>query len=600
MSETAQSNRMAKVRSLLLERLTKIWPEVGLALLATVVCFFRLARQGLWPDEVRYAEIAREMLVRQDLLVPHLNYVIYPEKPPLVYWMTALSFRLLGVNELAARLPSALFALLGVLAVYVFCRVVFDRAHALLACAILITCPLYAVMAQVLTMDMAFASLVSIAFFSTFLALDGSPGYLWLLYGAIALGILTKGLAALALPAATALTFLWWRGSLGEGLRRLAPWWGLPAVALATGWWFVLMESRAPGFARFYFFDEHVRRFFDSTYSHSGPLYYYVPVLFLGMAPWSVVPLLTRPPLRSSDARVFCLIAAAVVFTLFSLARAKLIPYVLPAVPPLAIVFADLLICALNRYRHAHGWEPKFEAPAEQTGRFAGAQYDTSTYLKRMSFLGLLLCGVGGLAMVIVAASATGATSLHRVYLRAISPGLAAVGLILFCGGLVMRALFARGLPEWGVTSTVLCVAAALLAATFVRSELHPLRSFAALSKKIAAMAPKAKIVCYGRYVQDLPFYTRRRVILVGHPTELRFGAERAKDASSYLFSSDTDLVKLWNENHAVVLVIDQPEIERLQPLLGPYRVIAEMRGKLAITRQDHSLTQSVESATSR
>ncbi len=88
--------------------------------LSLAVCMFHLGSFGLWePDEARYAEIAREMLQSGNLLVPHLNYVAYVEKPPLLYWLTTLSFWIFGVSEFAARLPVALSAIAGILATYV-------------------------------------------------------------------------------------------------------------------------------------------------------------------------------------------------------------------------------------------------------------------------------------------------------------------------------------------------------------------------------------------------------------------------------------------------------------------------------------------------
>ena len=85
------------------------------AALAALIFFFNLWRYGLWePDEARYAEIAREMVSGGSHVVPHLNYVIYVEKPPLLYWLTSFSFAIFGINEFAARLFVALFGVLGV------------------------------------------------------------------------------------------------------------------------------------------------------------------------------------------------------------------------------------------------------------------------------------------------------------------------------------------------------------------------------------------------------------------------------------------------------------------------------------------------------
>src|SRR5690349_8817732 len=86
----------------------------AVGLLAIAVFFFHLGSYGLWePDEARYAEIAREMLATGNFVVPHLNYVAYIEKPPLLYWTTALAFYLFGINQFAARIVPALSALFG-------------------------------------------------------------------------------------------------------------------------------------------------------------------------------------------------------------------------------------------------------------------------------------------------------------------------------------------------------------------------------------------------------------------------------------------------------------------------------------------------------
>ncbi len=142
----------------------------ALLALASAVFFFHLGRYGLWePDEARYAEIAREMLAARNFIVPHLNYVAYVEKPPLLYWLGAMWMALFGVNEFAARLTPALAALAGVMMTWLFVRRTMGRERALLAGAILTTSTLYAVMAQVLTTDMLLAAAVTMALFALYL-----------------------------------------------------------------------------------------------------------------------------------------------------------------------------------------------------------------------------------------------------------------------------------------------------------------------------------------------------------------------------------------------------------------------------------------------
>jgi hypothetical protein len=127
------------------------------------------------PDEARYAEIAREMLVRRDWITPHLNFVKYFEKPPLVYWATAAAFTAFGVNELSARLPSLLSGI-GTIALTVWLAArMYGAPTALLALPILALGPLFGFMAQTLTLDMSLTLLMTLAMVGVWCAFDSSP-----------------------------------------------------------------------------------------------------------------------------------------------------------------------------------------------------------------------------------------------------------------------------------------------------------------------------------------------------------------------------------------------------------------------------------------
>jgi len=315
--------------------------------LALAVCMFHLGSFGLWePDEARYAEIAREMLQSGNLLVPHLNYVAYVEKPPLLYWLTTLSFRIFGVSEFAARLPVALSAIAGILATYFFALRAFGRRHALLAAAVLTTTPLYALMAQVLTTDMTLTALITIATFSLYLHWLEGGRWCWLAYVAMGLAVMTKGPVGAALPILSILIWLALKRELAGAIAKFRAVPGIILMILIAAPWFIAMTIREPGFANFYFVGEHIRRVFETDYSHSEAFYFYLPVLAIGLLPWSLlVPFLTwRAAAARNPARSFCLVAASVTVVAFSCASAKLIPYVLPAVPPLAVLIADGLV----------------------------------------------------------------------------------------------------------------------------------------------------------------------------------------------------------------------------------------------------------------
>ncbi len=537
--------------------------------LAVAVFFYHLGTYGLWePDEARYAEIAREMLATRSFLLPHLNYVPYVEKPPLLYWLTALSFRIFGLSELAARLPCAVSALTGVAATWFFTLRTTRAKKANLAAAVLVTTPLYAVMAQVLTTDMLLTAAVTSAFFALFLQWH-EGGQWWIVSSAaMALGTLAKGPVAIVLPVLSLSAFILWErpgatGGLVSALERsrLIPG-ALLAVVLAAPW-FVWMSMRVPGFFSFYFVGEHLRRFLDTSYSHGGPFYYYAPVVLGGFLPWSaILPLLNwRGVLRNPACR-FSLCAVLVTVGFYSLASSKLIPYVLPAFPPLAVLTGSALSVSLKREPAAG------KAPAAGT-------------VPRLLASGPIVGLLGAIAIGV----AHFAPQFRGPYVQAVRPALYGVGAIGVTGGLVVTALLWYGRRSAAVAALVVTLAVALAAGSWGRIEAEPLRSYAALCKTVARKAPDAQLICYPRYVESLPFYCQRRVILVGAPTELSFGSTHSADARNYFFRGEAALLKLWERPGPKVLVVDSWALRRLDGKLGSYDVIASEWTKRAIVK---------------
>ncbi len=531
---------------------------------AAAVFFFHLGSYGLWePDEARYAEIAREMLASRNFIVPHLNYVAYVEKPPLLYWLGAFWMALFGVNEFAARLTPALAALAGVLMTWLFARRTMGRGRALLAGAILTTSTLYAVMAQVLTTDMLLAAAVTVALFALYLHWSEGRRWCWLGYAAIAMGLLVKGPVAAAIPILTLAIFLWWQGELRGAIGRFHALSGGAMVLLIAAPWFIAIALREPGFVDFYFIGEHLRRFFESSYSHGEPSYYYLPVLAAGMMPWTLMaPFIAWRSLARTPAGRFCIVAATVVIVLFSAASAKLIPYILPASAPIAILLADGIFS-----RAFPACAPPDAAPPGVRLRFAA--------------VGVIL-SLMGVAMLVAAMTAPLFSSPYVVATR---PALYALGLIGAGGGALVAEVFRHWRLDAGLAAMVLVAAIALGAGSYVRLEAEPLRSYASLARTVQARAPDATLICYPRYVQALPFYTHRRVILVGAPTELAFGQTHAADGSRYFFRSQDDVLRLWNMPGPVVLVIDERELDKMRERLGEFTVIGSEWHKRAILK---------------
>jgi 4-amino-4-deoxy-L-arabinose transferase-like glycosyltransferase len=539
-----------------------IFAIIAPSALAAVVFFFNLWSYGLWePDEARYAEIAREMVQDGSFLIPHLNYVIYVEKPPLLYWLTALSFSVFGINEFAARFFVATFGVVGVAATAWFAGRFFGKRHALLAGGILATVPLYAVMAQVLTTDTVLAVFVTVANFALFTHWREGGRWCWLAYLAIALGVLTKGPVAIILPALAMFAFLLWQREWRDSLGRFHVVGGGVVIAAVSGPWFIAMIALVPGYFDFYFVGEHLRRAFEESYSHREPFYFYIPVLAAGLLPWSMlVPFLTWRRLTENPARRFCLMAAVTTVVAFSCASAKLIPYILPAVPPLAILIADGVIsCA---------WPPAL--PASVVPR-----PDSRILSESGPLLGLL----GAIALA-VGIFAPAFRSPYPMYVR---PALYAAGGSLVIGGAIVTIMFLSRRTSFGLAALLVTMASTMMIATWARIEAEPLRSYANLAREIASHAPDATVICYHRYVQALPFYTRRRIVLVGARTELGFGSRRAHDAPKYFLKTDEDLVHLWRSPGEKVLVLDEADLARLKDQLGGFSVIGSEFHKRAI-----------------
>jgi 4-amino-4-deoxy-L-arabinose transferase-like glycosyltransferase len=331
---------------------------MGLIMLAGLVLFFlRLGVPGLMdPDEGRYAEIAREMLLFKDWLIPHLNLLPYLEKPPLVYWLTSVSFATFGLNEWAARLPSALAALAGVYLAFGLGRVLWGERQGFWGAMVLATCGGYIILARLLTLDMVFTFFLNLSIALGYLALSRERRYLWpWAYLALALAVLVKGPVALVLAGLIWGTAAFLRGK--EAVYALIPpvsWALLAVVALP---WFIYVAWQFPEFPHFFLWEQHVTRYLSGVSFHAKPWWYFGPVLLGLLLPWSgLVPwaLARRTSIDPGD-RLFLMIWVGVILVFFSISRGKLPTYILPALLPLALLVGEGLARLQSRDRGLRG-----------------------------------------------------------------------------------------------------------------------------------------------------------------------------------------------------------------------------------------------------
>ncbi len=337
------------------------------------LCYFHnLGAIGLvGPDEPRYAWIAREMHESGDWVTPRLYGKPWFEKPPLLYWGAALSFKLFGVSDAAARFPSAFAALLATLAMAWIAWRIYGAWTARWLLLLLPTTVGMVGFSHAAATDMPFAATLTIAlvFATIILGLtrnQDSPHvqrlpWLALIFFGFFLGLATlaKGPAAIVLSGGGVL--LWavitrrWR----DAFRCLHPV-AIASFCLTALPWYIICSRRNPDFFRIFIIEHNFKRYLTPEFQHIQPFWFYVPVLLIAFAPWTLALLWSAlfgalrawPQRRPSDATLLALCWVGFCLLFFSISKSKLPGYILPAVPPIGL----LLSRAYVRLVPQEGW----------------------------------------------------------------------------------------------------------------------------------------------------------------------------------------------------------------------------------------------------
>jgi 4-amino-4-deoxy-L-arabinose transferase-like glycosyltransferase len=321
-------------------------PVRSAALLLALTAALLLLRLGdvplIGPDEPRYARVAVEMRRSGDLVTPTLQGRPWLEKPPLYYWLAGVAFSLFGETEAAARLPSVAACLLLVASTAAVGARLHGGAAGLHAGFILGTSVLPFAYGRAASMDMLLASALTAGFGLLALHLVGAGGALLAPAAAACFGLATlaKGPLGLLLPAMVVAVYVLvtreWRL-----LRSLVTPAALASfLVVAAPWYLLVYRAQGQAFVDVFLLDHNLQRFTSTIHHHPGPLYYYVPVLLPGLFPWSglALPALGALEPRRSRGDLFLLLWLGVPFAFFSAAGSKLPGYILPCLPPLALL----------------------------------------------------------------------------------------------------------------------------------------------------------------------------------------------------------------------------------------------------------------------
>jgi len=330
--------------------------ELALLLFCVWILFLDLGGAALIePDEGRNAEIAREILLLKDGVTPHYDLIPRLDKPIFFFGLVALSYKLFGISEWAARLPSVLAALACLCITYRLAGSLFGRRAGLWSALILLSSIEFFALSRAVIMDMTLTFCITLALWSFCLGQRGvesgaGRSQFLLMYVAMGMSTLLKGPIGFLLPAAVIGVYLLLtkRWTL---LRHMQIPLGIALLILTLAPWYLAAESRNPGYLRYFLWEENVRRFTSTQFNRNGPWYYFIGVLAGGLFPWTallpttIAGLWKRPP---KDERLLLVLWIALPLLFFSLSSSKLPHYILPIYPPLAIILAAVIAKALT------------------------------------------------------------------------------------------------------------------------------------------------------------------------------------------------------------------------------------------------------------
>lgn len=340
-----------------------------LALLLALLLALAALRPLSVPDEGRYAQISRWMLVSGDWLIPRLDGLPFFHKPPLLHWLQAGSMALFGATPWAARLVPTGAAVLMVCGLYFAVRRIASQALARRAALMLAASGTFLVGGQYVNHDMLVASFIATSIWCFALAfLHGPaphPALARLGFASCALGLLTKGLIGVALPGLVLFIWISWTRQWRKVLHL--PWLsGLLVFAALALPWFVLAGERYPGLWGYLFGAQQFGRYTGSTFNNQHGLWFYPAVLAVMLLPWTVFMVFSRKnaantaqaaiKTKENNLYLLCWIWVAAIVLFFSLPRSKLAGYVLPVVPPLAVLAALGWERVIAHRQHAERW----------------------------------------------------------------------------------------------------------------------------------------------------------------------------------------------------------------------------------------------------
>jgi len=470
-----------------------ILPVIIFLALSWYLFFFRLDAIGLTdPDETFYAQTAKEMLAKNEWLTPHIFGKPQFEKPILFYWLVELSFKAFGVNETAARLPSAVFGAIGIATAYFLGSLLFNRRTGLIVAAMLATSVEYVILSRACVTDMTLFSLMLLGALFFLYGHLKEIKYAYLLSAAFfALAVLTKGPIAVMLPGLAFLIYF----VLIKDWKSFAkiPFLPMAAVfiAVAAPWYLAMYKVHGSAFTGAFFGFQNVTRFMQAEHKIGSQVYYNIPILLGGFFPWSVFlpfglwsafkKVFNKPEPEDRHGRksmIFTLVWFFAIFLFFTASSTKLPTYIFPCFISAALISAV-------------AWDDFLKKGAsEQVERWIKGSY--------YALVVIIILGIAGVSIY-----------LNSHYPSMLKSLIVPCAMLLF-GILMSFVAFRNGKKMW---TLMLIVYAMLLflypVSQLVLPQLDGFETSRVVAAKLATlMSPGEKIGSEDRYIEGLTYYT--------------------------------------------------------------------------------------------
>ena len=303
-------------------------------------------------SEARYAEISREMLLSEDYVNPSLLGIYHYHKPPITYWITALGYKIFGINELGARFFLQIAIVIQLLTVYNIAQLLFDQKKvSLLASFVYFSFPIVLISSRNLTTDAYLTTFIMVAIYFWLARIKAIYG-IWALYGfyiCLALAILTKGPVALLFVLTVIIVNRWvFKKKIKTSTHGIV---GLLLFFGLSTSWYIFLWTKNPTFEDFFLHRQVADRMFSNAFNRGKPFYFFIVLLPALLFPWVLLPLKNIPGkvkyfFGKNDGTSVLIISVVILILLFSLFKTKLILYILPLFWMVAIVIAKKLVLA--------------------------------------------------------------------------------------------------------------------------------------------------------------------------------------------------------------------------------------------------------------